>query len=103
MKQVLYTSEVLGNVETDHGAGEVCVTAEARYDEDAGRLEVELDAFLRTTDLCAKEARLPAGWLPKAETVRESAGSDEAVDLARDIFHRWVRKVREAAPALSHA
>lgn len=103
MKQVIYTSEVLGNVETEQGVRELCATAGAHYEEGAGRLSVELDAFLRSTDLRAKEERFRADWLPKAETVRESAGPDEAVELARDIFHRWVRKVREAAPALSHA
>lgn len=79
----------------------MCASAEAKYDEEATRLVVKLDAFLRTTDLLAKEKRLPAEWLPKPETVRESVGPDETVEMARDIFHRWVRKVRQAVPTLA--
>ena len=102
MKRVIDTSEVLGTVETPEGAREVCVSANANYDEDAGRLVMKLDAFLRNTDLVTKEKRFTADWLPKPETVRESVGPDETVEMAREIFHRWVRKVREAAPTLHH-
>lgn len=102
MKRVIDTSEVLGTVETPQGMCEVCAAADAHYDEDVARLVVKLDAYLRTTDLRAKEQRFPAGWLPKPETVRESVGPDETVEMARDIFHRWVRKVREAIPASAH-
>ena len=103
MKQVIDTSEVLGTLETPEGIREVCVSADAQFDEGAGRLVVKLEAFLRNTDLVSKEKRFPAGWLPKPETVRESVGPDETVELAREIFHRWVRKVRAAAPTLHHA
>lgn len=100
MKRVIDTSEVLGLVETPQGACEVCVSADAQYDDGAGRLVVKLDSFLRTTNLRAKEKHFPASWLPKTETVTESASPDETVEMAREIFHRWVRKVREAAPSL---
>ena len=102
MKRVIDTSEVLGVVETSEGAREVCASADASYDEETARLVVNLDAFLRTTDLLSKEKRSSADWLPKPQTVRESVGPDEAVEMARDIFHRWVRKVRDAVPALAH-
>ena len=102
MKRIIDTSEVLGTVETPEGTREVCISAEANYDEGKGRLTVELKSFLRNTDLVAKEKHFRADWLPKPQTVRESAGPDETVELAREIFHRWERKVREAAPALHH-
>jgi hypothetical protein len=102
MKRVIDTSEVLGTVAMPQGLCEVCASADANYDEDAARLIVKLNAYLRTTDLRAKEKSFSADWLPKPETLRESVGPEETVDLARDIFHRWVHKVREAAPALSH-
>jgi len=41
-------------------------------------------------------------WLPKPETLREGVGPDEASDMARDIFRRWTKKVREAATALRY-
>ncbi len=100
MKQVIDTSEVIGTVETPEGECEVCAAALAQYDEEAGRLRVELDAFLRTTDLRKKEKRLTTGWLPPPQTVTEGVGADETVDLTKEIFHRWVAKVREASPTV---
>jgi len=101
MTRVIDTSEVLGTVDTPaHGTCEVCVSAVATYDDAAERMEVKLESFLRTTNLLAKEKHITAAWLPKGETVTESVGPDETVEAAREMFHRWVRKVREAAPAL---
>ena len=100
MKRVIDTSEVLGTVELTEGTFEVCAIACADYDEARDRLIVRLDSFLRTADFRTKERKLSADWLPKQETVAESADPDEALELARDIFHGWVRKVRQAAPLL---
>jgi hypothetical protein len=100
MKRVLDTSEVLGKVDTPDGTCEVCASADANYDDTAGRLVVRLESFLRTTDLRSREKHVPAHWLPKPETITESVASDETTEAARNIFHRWVRKVRQAAPSL---
>src|SRR5687768_1736740 len=100
MRRVIDTSEVLGQVDTPQGECEVCAAATASYDEEAGKLLVDLEAFLRTTDLRSKEKRLSAEWLPKPVHLRESAGPEETGEMARDIFHRWARKVRETIPAL---
>ena len=101
MKRITDTTEVLGSVEMPQGRCEVCASADAKYDEEATRLVVKLDAFLRTTDLLTKERSFPAEWLPKPETVREAVGPEETVEMARDIFQRWVRKVRLAVPTLA--
>ena len=103
MKHVIETSEVLGTVDTPEGECEVCASAVAQYDEEAGRLRVHLDAFRRTTALLKKETRLAAEWLPRPQTVVEGVGPDETVELAKEIFHRWVAKVREATPAAKYA
>ena len=100
MKRIIDTSEVLGKVEVPEGTCELCASADAGYDEGAGRLEVKLEAFLRPMDLLVKERHFSAVWLPKNETVTESVAREESHEVARDIFHRWVRKVRDAAPAL---
>lgn len=101
MKRVIDTSESLGTVETPEGRCEVCASAQASFDEAAGRLRVELEAFLRPTDLLAKERHFRAEWLPRNQTVTESVAREESHDVAREIFHRWARKVREAAPQLN--
>ena len=100
MKRVIDTTEVLGEVETPEGPCEVCAAANASYDEEAAKLTITLEAFLRTTDLRTKEKRFTAEWLPKPETLHESSSRGETGEIARDIFHRWVRKVRETVPSL---
>lgn len=100
MKRVIDTSEVLGSMELSEGNCELCATAEADYHDDTHQLIVHLDSLLRTTDLRTPERHPSAQWLPKPETICESVGLDESMDVARDIFHRWARKVRESAPSL---
>ena len=103
MKKVIDTSEIIGTVDTHEGACEVCATADATYDDGEGRLVVHLESFLRTTTLRAREKHIPATWLPTAETITESVDPSETREAARNIFHRWVRKVRQAAPSLHNA
>jgi hypothetical protein len=100
MKRIIDTSEVLGTVKMPEGACELCASADASFDETAGRLVTKLEAFLRPADLLVKERHFRADWLPTDETVTESVAREECHEVAREIFHRWVRKVREAAPRL---
>jgi len=67
-------------------------------EEESASLIVKLEAFLRGAGLRNNETRFTAEWLPKPETVRESVGPDETGEMARDIVHRRVRKVRPASP-----
>jgi hypothetical protein len=84
------------------GTFEVCASGEAHHDEQAARLEVRLAACLRSMDLRAKERQFSAAWLPSPETVREGVGREEAAAVARDIFHRWTRRVKSAVPESAH-
>lgn len=100
MKRIIDTSEVLGTVDTLTGPCEVCALAEAGYDEEKRKLVVHLESTLRTTDLLKPEAHPKAEWLPQSQTIIETVAWDEALDVARDIFARWVRRVREACPPM---
>ena len=81
-----------------------CQRSAAQYHDDSRVLIIRLGSFLRPIDLRGPERHLPAPWLPKPDTLYEPVDFAEAVDLARDIFQRWARRVREAAPLLhSHA
>lgn len=100
MKRVVDRSVVLGTVEVRKGTCEVCASADARYDEAAGRLVVKLAASLRPAGLLVKERHFHADWLPANETVTEAGALDECDAEAREIFDRWVRKVRASAPQL---
>ncbi len=96
MKQLIETLEVMGTIESSRGPYEVCAAAAAHFDTQQHKVIVELEAFLRTTNLLAKEDHRTADWLPKALTISESVSEEEAADAARDIFHAWVKKVRTA-------
>ena len=100
MKRIIDTSEALSTVETPEGLCELCASADATFDEEANRLVMKLESYLRPNDLLTKERRFRAGWLPGNETIIESVALEECREMAREIFHRWVRKVGEAAPQL---
>jgi len=102
IKRIISSSEVIGLFTHDDHEFEVCATGETNFDEAKSQLIVQLDSFLRPVDLRAKEAHLPADWLPSKQTLKESVTQDEAVDLAKDIFHRWVGKVRQSIPVPIH-
>lgn len=100
MKRIIQSSEVLGTVEERGGTCEVCASADAAFDEAKGTLIVHTEAFLRPAAYLARERHLSAEWLPPGETVREQLPLDDCREVAREIFHRWIRKVRDAAPRL---
>ena len=98
MKSIIDTSEILGTVALRNGQAEVCASAEASHA--SGKVAVRLDAFLRPIHVHGKEERLSADWLPHPETITESVSLEEASEVARDIFHKWVRKIRAATPSI---
>ncbi|HRI12625.1 MAG TPA: hypothetical protein PLX89_06420 [Verrucomicrobiota bacterium] len=100
MKRVIDTSEALGAVEVPEGHCELCAAVEAAFNEETHQLVLKLESFLRPIGLRTKERHFRADWLPKDETVTEHVALEECHDVAREIFHRWVRKVRESAPHL---
>lgn len=100
MKRVIDITEALGVVATQHGPREVCATGDARYEESKHQLVMDLTSFLRPTDLVAPEYHTTARWMPTPESLRESVDPVDATALAREIFFRWVRRVRAAAPPI---
>jgi hypothetical protein len=58
---------------------------------------LKLDAFVRQVHHAGRDVCTRPEWLPRGEALRERVGPEEASALARDIFHRWTKKVRESA------
>lgn len=102
MKNVISISEVVESREEAGRTTEVVATAEARFEEEKSELVTTLSAFLRPVDMQHKEQHLAASWLPRSETVREHVSAEDARLLAREIFHRWVRKVHQSTLATAH-
>lgn len=95
MKRISDTREVLGTVEVPQGLCELCSSAEASFDEAAGRLVLKLEAFLRPTDLLVKERHFRADWLPENETVTESVTREECHEVARVSVNKHKIRTKE--------
>jgi hypothetical protein len=102
MSSNLFSSEIIGLLTQDEREYEVCASAEGTFDETRCRLTVELDSFLRAADIRGPEKRAAADWLPRPETVKESVSREEASEVMKDIFRRWVGKVRQSIPVPIH-
>ena len=63
---------------------------------------IELDSFVRPVNIRAREERWPADWLPKKQCLKETVSRDEGVNLVKDVFHRWIGKVRQSIPLPIH-
>jgi hypothetical protein len=102
MKRIFSSSQIIGPFTRDKQALQACATAEAQYDEERSQLVIELDSFVRSANLRAKEEHLHTNWLPKKQSLTESVSADEAPDLARDIYHRWIGRVRQSVASPVH-
>ncbi len=94
MKSDIYLSEIVSRRGSDAAVIDVLAAADGRFDRASSRLEVRQDAYLQNF---AGEQFRPA-WLPNGGTVSEHVPHEEIHEVGRDIFHRWVRKVRESVP-----
>ena len=94
MKSDLFLSEVVTTRETACGAIEVCALADGKFDGASSMLELRTDAYLQDTS----GAQFRPDWLPHGETVREHVPHEELRELGREVFGRWVRRVRDAVP-----
>lgn len=95
MEPIISISEVVEKRETPGGMLGVCATIESSYDKSKHQLIAQLGSYIQPEH---SADHLHPGWLPAPETLREQVDKDEASDLARDMFHRWVRRVRTSVP-----
>ncbi len=102
MHNVISTSEVLGTYDQGRGEMQVCATGDAQFDEDRSKLVMDLNSFVRPADPCIKEEHLSADWLPQPQHVEEKATRQDAGAVARDIFRRWVHRIRDTVPLYLH-
>lgn len=88
--------QILDEIPTPNGLGEVVATVEGAYEDARGRMHLELDAFLRPVDMTKPERHFGADWLPPAEALDERVPEEEAVSAVRELFQCWSRRVRRA-------
>ena len=71
----------------------------AHYEAAAREVVAELDSYVCPDDAShMMEERLRPSWLPQKQVVRAGGEAAESTDIARDIFHSWVRQVRDSVP-----
>lgn len=102
MKRLFSASQIVTPFRMNGADLEACATADADFDEENSQLVVELNSFVRPTNLRSREQRWHPEWLPDKQTFKESVSQDEASQLARDIFHRWVGTVHYAVTMPVH-
>jgi len=98
--QVISISEIVQVIERLNW--EVCATAEGSYDNETGRVIVELNSFVRPIDMLHPEQRLRPAWLPAPQVVREKMDASEAGAAAKEIFRGWVARVRSSIEKGTH-
>ena len=96
MARPFYASEIIETSKSDSGDIEWVATIDAQHDPGSGRLHARLDAFERRVRMDGPDVIERPEWLPKAQEINEGVDPSEASDLARELFHRWVGKVRAA-------
>lgn len=78
---------------------ELHATLDGRYDDSRHEVVADLDAYTCPDDASHMREHARPDWLPPPQTVRAGGPPEETSAIARDIFHSWVRQVREALPA----
>jgi hypothetical protein len=78
---------------------ELHATLSAYYEQATHEVVADLDAYVCPDDAShMMEDHVRPGWLPGRQVVRAGGESGETSEIARDIFHSWVRRVRESVP-----
>lgn len=93
---LLDATQVLGTLEIDGAAYEVCAEAIANHDRHTNQLAVTLRAFLRSEKHDHIGETTTPAWIPQPQTVTEHVDAGEAHEMAQDILASWCVKVRRA-------
>jgi hypothetical protein len=99
MEHIISISEILATYGNAKGQVEVCATADADYDAVTQKVSVELSAFARSVSPSDGDGELSSeSWLPEKQRVNEHLPRNEAADFAKEVFHGWVKTVRDSIP-----
>lgn len=103
MEHLNSISEIIGTLDDPKGQVQVCATADTFYQAAEEKVVVELGALARHVTASGGDGSpVPEPWLPKGQRVSEHLPRGEATDFTKDVFHGWVKTVREAVPGRMH-
>lgn len=98
MKRLCDTISIVAAREVNSSNYEVCATELADFDEEASKVMVHLDSFVRLVNPRGPDVLTHPGWLPSAENFEHCVSQDEARAEARQAFAGWKNKVRRSIP-----
>jgi len=98
MRRVVSSSEIVGNCECQGLSMDVSAHSDAYYEEATSTLQVKLMAEVEPADNEFHSSWPHPDWLPAKQTVQEHLPYEDALQVAKEIFRNWARKVREAMP-----
>jgi hypothetical protein len=94
----MFKEEIVGTIEKNLRAYDVCATADTTYDEAQKKLVVELDRFLRIRDISQIEQRLDEPWMPRKDQIQYFASRAEVVPTVNEVFEFWAKRVKRSIP-----
>ena len=102
MKKLGSLHRVLQSDSGSHDGWELCATADVRYDPASSTVLVELDSLVQRGDLRDGVDGFRQPWLPAKEVVTRRVPLRDARVVAKEVFRRWMRKVRSTIPSPAH-
>jgi hypothetical protein len=92
--RVVYLNEVVNRIEWKGTTFILHATGDAHFNEQTSQLVIQLGCVLEPEK--GPEEEVPAILrLPCPQTEKETVAREEAVEVAKEIFHAWVRRVRD--------
>lgn len=98
MSHAVSFSECLGHTQFEGESVLVFASVDAVYRDDRHEVEVTRKAYVTPENMEHLSEHWEAPWLPVESIVSAGCEGYEASDVARDIFHSWVRLVKESIP-----
>lgn len=102
MRKLGSLHRVLQSDSGSHNGWELCATADVHYDTASSTVMVELDSLVQRGDLPDGVDGFRQPWLPAREVVTRRVPLRDARVVAREVFRRWMRKVRCTVPSPAH-
>lgn len=98
MSHAVSFSECVGHTFFEGEPVLVFATVDASYQDERHEVEVSRKAYVTPKNMKHLAEHREAPWLPPESVVTAGCDGYEASDVARDIFHSWVRQVKESIP-----
>ena len=102
MRKISSLRQVIQSASGSNDGWELYATADAKYDPATSTVFVELDSIVQHGGSAPGVDGFRQPWLPAKEVVTRRVPLSEVRDVAREVFQRWIEKVRRTIPNPIH-